>query len=224
MRIVIVSDTHGMEEDLPPLPNADLLIHCGDFTEQGTPREFESFNRWLGSVPCRHKLLIPGNHDASAADSLADARRLLSNGILLLDEEITIEGLRIYGSPWTPEFGGWSFMLPERKMKEIWQKIPAGLDILITHGPPLGILDEVHRYNQAPSHAGCAALRRRVREVKPRLHCFGHIHEGCGSTTEGETIYVNASSCNRNYSASNAPVLIELTPQPSTVASGRDRE
>src|SRR5262249_28918150 len=100
------------------------------------------------------------------------------------------EGLKIYGSPWTPLFCDWAFMLPDADLASKWDKIPSGLDVLITHGPPFGILDWTNR----KEHAGSATLINRVHEVKPRLHVFGHIHEAAGRTESNGTTFLNAST------------------------------
>jgi len=116
--------------------------------------------------------------------------------------------LYVYGSPWQPEFNDWAFNLP-RKGRELaarWAAIPSGLDVLITHGPPFGILDRT----STGEHAGCELLRAAVERARPRLHVFGHVHEGYGVVERDGTIYVNASICDLSYRPVNAPVVVDL--------------
>jgi Icc-related predicted phosphoesterase len=181
----------------------------------GTQNDIILFNKWIGTLPHKHKILIPGNHDTMVEEQPGIAKGLLSNVILLIDEGVEIEGKRFYGSPWTPEFGRWSYMLPREAMKYMWEKIPENLDVLITHGPPRYILDEVQRldyYNHSESieHTGCGALYSRIEIVKPKLHLFGHIHEGYGEHTENGTRFVNVSTCDKWYRPSNPPVVIDI--------------
>ncbi len=90
----------------------------------------------------------------------------------------TSPGIKVYGAPWQPAFGNWAFnLLPGSELKEKWDLIPDSTDVLITHGPPRTILD----VTEAGDYTGCALLREVITgRVKPRLHIFGHIHEGYG--------------------------------------------
>lgn len=108
-----------------------------------------------------------------------------SNMVYLEDEAFQIPAtdvspaLSVYGSPWQPEFYDWAFNYPHngREAEQIWSRIPDATDILITHGPPYDILDQCDDGNKA----GCRVLRRNIEErVRPRLHIFGHVHEGYG--------------------------------------------
>ena len=206
MRVVLTSDTHG-EHDRLDVPDGDILLHGGDISKQGTLDEIESFNRWLGTLPHRHKVLVAGNHDFGFQNMPAKAEALLTNCHYLLDEQIEIEGLKIYGSPWTPFFYDWAFQKPRGKaLRAIWEKIPAGLDFLITHGPPAGILDRTVRGD----HAGCEDLAAIVVGRQPRYHLFGHIHEAAGRQTIGTTTYLNASTVDLHYNPINPPFILEL--------------
>lgn len=211
--ITAISDTHMMHEELNGMPQSgDILIHCGDFSGHSYPEEIEEFNRWLGTLNYRHKIVIPGNHDRIFERTEALARSLLTEATVLIDQEIEIEGIKIYGSPWTPRFGHWSFMKPIHELKEKWVNIPSGLDILITHGPPETVLDEVMNYvphNGAyePRHTGCPHLFNKVMEVTPKYHIFGHIHEGHGAKALGETVFLNVACLNERYRPVN-PVTV----------------
>ncbi len=189
MRIVCVSDTHGRHR-YTEVPDGDILVHGGDVTLHGTLEDVEEFNRWLGTLPHRHKVVIAGNHDSCFQNDPAEARARITNATYLEDSGCEIAGLKFYGSPWTPLFFNWAFMLSESDLAAKWALIPDGLDVLITHGPPYSFLDWTNR----DEHAGSSTLLERVREVKPRLHVFGHIHEAAGRTEFEGTTFLNAST------------------------------
>lgn len=189
----MMSDTHGLHEKVD-VPEGDILLHAGDLTNRGLLPEVSEFNRWIGTLPHRHKVVIAGNHDLPFERWPDVSRGLLTNCHYLQDEEIEIEGLRIYGSPWQPEFFNWAFNLKRgRRLAEKWAKIPEGIDILMTHGPPHGILDRT----EEGQWVGCKDLRVRVEFIKPAFHLFGHIHEAYGAlgpgVDGGSTTFVNAS-------------------------------
>lgn len=201
MRIVCVSDTHGYHE-LTHVPDGDILVHAGDVCRHGGLEDVEEFNRWLGRLPHRHKVVICGNHDWCFQEKPAEARARITNAVYLEDSGCEIEGLTFYGSPWTPLFCDWAFMLSEEDLAKKWAAIPHGVDVLITHGPPHGILDFTNR----KEHAGSRPLFDRVFEVKPRLHVFGHIHEAAGRAEIEGITFVNAST----KMGSGSGVTVEL--------------
>jgi predicted phosphodiesterase len=198
MRLVLISDTHGLHNRMGPLPEGDVLIHAGDFMNAGyDPNEAISFNRWLGQQPFEYRIVCAGNHDRYFQRLPEEARSLLSNGIYLEETGITIEGLSFWGSPYTPEFLDWAFMYPRGdRAKEHWDRIPDELDVLITHGPPYGILDRIAPHGV---HLGCEELLKAVEEKKPKVHVFGHIHAGAGLLRSGATQFVNAAYLNESY-------------------------
>jgi len=207
-RIVCISDTHNRQESFD-VPEGDLLIHAGDLTGRGTEAEVEAAVEWLESLPHRDKILIAGNHDFYFERENARARALVREAVYLQDSEITVQGLRIWGSPWQPWFGDWAFNLPRgQKLHEKWERIPEGIDILVTHGPPMGTLDRT----VTGEAVGCEELRDRLAAMAkpPRLHVFGHIHEGRGILKTERTTFVNASACDVGYRPVNRAVVIEL--------------
>lgn len=206
MRIVCLSDTHGLHSSMN-VPDADVLIHAGDLTRFGNLEDIQHFSVWLDGLPHRHKLVIAGNHDRLFESNPHIAELSLGNVTYLRDSGVTIDGVRFYGSPWQPEFYNWAFNLPRGKaLAEKWDDIPSDTDILITHGPPAGILDRTKDGNQA----GCEDLLKRIRELNLKLHVFGHIHEGYGQEKKGNTLFVNAAMCDRLYKAVNFPVVVDL--------------
>lgn len=212
MRIVCISDTHG-RHDLIEVPSGDILIHAGDATMSGRVDEIARFNHWLGQLPHPHKLLIAGNHDWLFEREPALAESLISNAVYLRDSAVRVEGLKFYGSPWQPRFMDWAFNLargPELKSK--WDLIPEDTDVLITHGPPHGLLDLVPReLTCAHERTGCEELLLAVERIKPRLHVFGHIHEGYGVARRASTTFVNACICDAAYRPINEPITISLS-------------
>lgn len=206
LRVVCISDTHGLHDQVD-IPGGDILIHAGDLTHHGALQDVQSFNDFLGRLPHPHKVVIAGNHDFAFERQPQAARSLLTAGTYLQDSEAAVAGLRIYGSPWQPWFCDWAFNLQRGpEIRAMWERIPAGIDILVTHGPPAGHGDRT----AGGRHAGCADLLEAIRRVGPRWHIFGHIHEGYGVTREGPTTCVNASLCDVDYRLANAPVVVEI--------------
>lgn len=206
MRIVAVSDTHSRHRKLV-LPEADIFIHAGDFTNRGRPEEIEDFNDWLGTLPYRYKLVVPGNHDLSIPKMTRREREsMLSNATLLIDDWVTLEGVKFYGTPWVSLYGNWAYMLREADLKAKYDLIPEDTDVLISHGPPQTVLDLTFR----GVCAGSEMLRQRVEAIAPKVHVFGHIHEGYGCTSNGKTSFVNAAICDFYDGRMNAHSLINM--------------
>lgn len=206
MRIVCLSDTHGLHGRLR-VPAGDVLVHAGDFSMAGRADEIEQFDRWLGTLPHAHKVVVAGNHDFLFERDPARARALLRNATYLQDSLTEIGGLRIWGSPWQPWFFDWAFNLargPELAAR--WALVPDAVDVLVTHGPPAEILDRT----ASDEDVGCADLARALERIRPRLHVFGHIHEGYGRVERDGTTYVNASNCDLGYRPVHEPIVVEL--------------
>jgi Icc-related predicted phosphoesterase len=124
--------------------------------------------------------------------------------------------VRFWGSPWQPWFHDWAFNLPRGpKLREVWDRIPADTDVLVTHGPPRGILDRTI----VGDEVGCDDLRDAVARVRPRVHVFGHIHEARGTHRVGPTLFVNACSCTLDYEPNNAAIVVDLPEDRSEAAS-----
>lgn len=214
MKIVCLSDTHNCNEKIS-VPDGDLLIHAGDATINGTRSEVEEFLKWFSVLPHKYKIFIAGNHDWLYEINNHFARLITTNFniIYLQDSFVELEGLKIYGSPWQPRFFDWAFNLNRgAELAEKWKLIPEDIDILITHGPPNGILDEVPRKYWI-ENTGCEELIKTVERLAKnnlKLHVFGHIHCGYGTTEKFGVKFVNASTCDESYEPTQPPVVVEI--------------
>lgn len=207
MRLVCLSDLHNLKL-ASPVPTGDALIIAGDICGHGTRDEVKAFDAFLGSLPHPHKLLIAGNHDwPFTRVDLSEAKLLVKNAIYLMDSGIEIEGIKFWGSPWQPFFCNWAFNLPRgAPLAKVWAKIPSDTDVLITHGPPYGILDRIYNGD----HVGCEELRAALTRIRPKIHVFGHIHEDYGVQEQDGTTFINASLCDGRYRPVNAPIVIDV--------------
>lgn len=199
MKLVCISDTHEGHHDLA-LPDGDVLVHAGDCTMRGTVPEVVDFLDWFREQPHPHKVLIAGNHDWCFYRHQIDLDWLA--GIhYLQDSAVVIDGVRFYGSPWQPWFGGWAYNLERgAEIKAKWDLIPDDTDVLVTHGPPYGVRDKVFDRvwscgggRKQMIQVGCQDLLEAVQRVRPKVHIFGHIHEGHGAVPGPPTTFVNAS-------------------------------
>lgn len=208
-----MSDTHSMHERCT-VPPCDVLIHAGDWSGKGAIDDTVSFLQWFEAQPARHRIMIAGNHDWLAERHAAEFARMLKSYTItyLNDSGCDVDGLRVWGSPVQPEFCAWAFNRARGgAIRKHWDMIPNGVDVLVTHGPPAGIGDRTARGD----YVGCADLMARLREVRPKLHVFGHIHEGRGkyhAPVDGvrDTVFVNASCLDETYRKMRQPVAIEL--------------
>lgn len=188
MKIVAISDTHKYHHQID-LPDGDVLVHAGDITPRGAIGDVNNFSQWLGKQDqFEYKIVIAGNHDYCFEDERRQQaidvlkQGVAPNVIYLEDESVTINGVTFHGSPWTPYFHGWAFNIKEEDdMYERFNQARKNTDILITHGPPYGILDRVARSRPGEDpHVGSMALKDVVEDIEPKHHVFGHIHEAYG--------------------------------------------
>lgn len=224
MRIVCVSDTHGIAP-MPVIPPCDLLLHAGDVEDVHLhPHDSSSqrshleqvFAPWLEAAPARHKVGIAGNHDFLGLRDPDVLRDLPWH--YLCDETVEIEGLTIHGSPWTPPFFDWAFMLPEDELAAKWALVPANCDILLTHGPAYGLGDRVAHglATGRDAHQGSHSLRSALEAHSAlRLHVFGHIHESYGQGLldrpgQAPVAWLNAALVDERYEPRNDPIVVEL--------------
>jgi len=217
VKAICFSDTHkNLLIREFALPECDFSFFAGDCSFPGDEGEYRAFLQWYSKQPARNKIFVPGNHDGFTENQTSWARSLAElNGIVfLVNEGVTIENIKIYGTPVQPFFCDWFWNYPHLNARESYfSMIPDGLDVLITHCPPYGILDETppNSFNSGnPEHVGCTALRDNVYRAKPRFHVFGHIHHSYGQLRRDGTHFVNASICTEQYKLTNAPILIDL--------------
>lgn len=206
MRVVCISDTHHQHRSLK-VPDGDLLVCAGDFTRRGDRADVVAFDAWLGTLPHAHKVIIAGNHDFAFETDPAAARSWIQHATYLQDSGCVVDGLRVWGSPWQPRFFDWAFNLDRgAPLRAKWDLIPADTDVLITHGPPFGVLDRTHDGRRV----GCEELAKAVARIRPKLHVFGHIHEDYGMVERDGVTYINASSCDLGYRPRQAPIVVDL--------------
>ena len=206
MKVVCMSDIHGRMNF--SVPTGDVVVFAGDFIRlrQQQMIQLFQFNTWLGSLPVKHKIVIAGNHD-EILEKDPEARKHITNAIYLQDESVTIDGVKFYGSPYQPRFYDWAFNLDRgEQLIQKWKLIPDDTDVLITHTPPVDILD----CDRNGFPLGCYDLREAIKRVRPKLHVFGHIHEGYGMRDIEGTTFINASLCDRTYEVVRKPIVIEV--------------
>ena len=216
LKFVAISDTHCRHRSLR-LPKGEVLLHAGDISSRSSRPEIEDFLDWLGKLPFAHKVFIAGNHDFFfERQTEALIRQLLPPGVhYLKDEAVVVDGVKIWGSPYTPWFYRWAFNKRRGEpLARHWSKIPPDTDILLTHGPVYGILDQL--LNE--QHAGDKDLLRKVVEIKPKVHVCGHIHEAYGSVKRQGIRFINACVLNERYELANKPISFELLPTTSALA------
>jgi Icc-related predicted phosphoesterase len=204
MKIVAISDTHNQHNNLI-LPDADMLIHAGDVSSRGIEREVFAFLEWFDRQPHQHKIMIAGNHDFyfEIASKQNIASMLPSSITYLENNAVTLDGIKIWGSPISPWFYNWAFNKHRgAEIDAYWQMIPSDADIIITHGPVFGILDKTID----GQHAGCADLLNKIKTIQPKVHVCGHIHEAYGMLQQDGTTFINASVLNHRYAMVNQPI------------------
>ena len=227
LQLTFISDTHNKHKQLnQDLIGGDVIIHCGDFTSVGYLHEIKNFLDWYSKLPYTTKIFISGNHDCSFEDSPMSVNEILKNypDIVYLENDLHLIGddyesaIKIWGSPYQPEFNNWSFNLPRggEELKHNWDLIPFNTDILITHGPPQTILDTSGPpWNN--SLLGCDLLLKRIEIVKPKIHIFGHIHKNGYRFVEyvkgidyknklHRTHFINCSVLNEQYNYTQTPI------------------
>jgi len=225
MKITFISDTHAKHNQVTSsLPGGDVLIHAGDISNKGYRTEIQDFIKWFSTIEnYTHKIFIAGNHDFSCQDEVLAVQELLrlNPGSEYLYDDMFLIGdksadyddmVKVWGSPWQPEFYNWAFNLPRQgaELKEVWNMIPSDVDILITHGPPYGHLDYVTYSKQ---NVGCELLRDRIDLIKPKIHVFGHIHSSYGYKFDGTTHFFNAAVLDERYNFTQKPLSVKWNPK-----------
>lgn len=225
MKLIAISDTHTKHKQLT-IPECDVLVHCGDFTWTGRYQEVQNFRDWFLRQPARHKIVIAGNHEETFDDTTGryngNCHRLISQckGINYLENSaITIDGVKFYGTPWTPWFYDWAFNGVTDKdasfrrgtlLSAVYGDIPEDTNILICHGPAYNLADR----NSHDGRCGSVEMRRLLESGKLaslQLYLCGHIHEARGHEIDcGGVHFCNVSTLDRDYETVSPPVIINL--------------
>lgn len=210
MNITFISDTHGKHEEIQIPKDTEMLIHAGDISNVGTLQEVRTFLEWYDKIEVKYKIFIGGNHDFFLEQNAPLFEVLLMDYptlIYLENEEKEIGGIKLWGSPITPWFHNWAFNRHRgTDIARYWEQIPEEVDILITHGPPMGYGDKLFNGDLV----GCEGLLQAVQKIKPAIHVFGHIHEAYGIFKNESTTFINASCLNLRYQAVNEPIMVDF--------------
>jgi Icc-related predicted phosphoesterase len=219
MKLIAISDTHGKHKQIDRIPDGDVIIHAGDITNQGEIHVLDNFSEWFAALPHAHKIFISGNHDRCLDRDNDQKREILKmfaeRGLIYLENSgVEIDGVYFHGNAHTPIWHSqWAFNLPRDsdELKAQWDMIPKNTNVLITHGPPYGILDRAQRGVFDYENTGCNLLSQRIRRL-PNLkaHIFGHIHSDSGTAEEDGVFYVNAAICNDMHNPKNPPRTFEI--------------
>lgn len=200
--ILHLSDTHGQHKNLKSLPEADVIVHSGDFTFAGSEEEAYDFMNWFYNLPYKHKIFIAGNHDMCmyGADHIDGLSR---NVHYLYNNSVVIDGIKFYGIPMFMED------CMDGNLDVFINNIPDDTDVLITHMPPKGTCD-LANYGKGPEHRGNATLAELLKKLHPTCHLFGHEHDAYGKTIKENVIYSNACVVDSRYNLINNPTIINI--------------
>lgn len=200
--ILHLSDTHGQHKNLKSLPEADVIVHSGDFTFAGSEEEAYDFMNWFCNLPYKHKIFIAGNHDMCmyGADHIDGLSR---NVHYLYNNSVVIDGIKFYGIPMFMED------CMDGNLDVFINNIPDDTDVLIIHMPPKGTCD-LANYGKGPEHRGNATLAELLKKLHPTCHLFGHEHDAYGKTIKENVIYSNACVVDSRYNLINNPTIINI--------------
>ena len=213
MKLVCLSDTHLKYSKLK-VPDGDVLIHAGDWSVYGNWVELIRFLMWLKDQPHKRKIVIGGNHDMKLGRSDQELKDLfmLAGATFLEDSKTTIGNLQVWGFPWQTDLPRWEYHINHETFYDKLEMIPKGTDILISHVPPLGILDVIPPTSRFGPEDGLGSgqLLNKVIKLKPKYHIFGHIHESHGILVKDGTTFVNAAICDDDYKHAYEPIVLEI--------------
>jgi Icc-related predicted phosphoesterase len=220
MKCVVISDTHSREKKIEwfklkeNIDSVDMIIHAGDFSHN--EKTFNDFLKWYSELDIKYKILIAGNHDEIVRNMGYNEMRQICytlDIIYLQDSGIELEGVKIWGSPWSNIFGDWAFMMNDFELDQHWQKIPEDTEILITHGPAYGRCDEISQ-DTIDNHVGSRTLEMRLRDLKKlRYHFVGHIHDSNGEifrSYDGKMTTYNACIMDFWFMPTGEPHIFEI--------------
>ncbi len=196
MKVKLISDTHGQAQSLGKL-SGDVLIHCGDMFNlfKTSDAAIQRMDDWFGQQDFDLILCVGGNHDLEIEKKLRSNAQPFKNATFLHGASHEHQGIKFYGAPWVPDLRGQAFYRTDAELKEEWKAIPKDTDVLITHTPPLGVLDK----SSQGMILGCKHLVKTVRKIKPKLHCFGHVHASSGMLEGKHTTFINAAVAGRGH-------------------------
>lgn len=226
MKITFISDTHTKHHQVTSqLPGGDLLIHAGDFSSRGHEHEVDGFFDWFNGLDnYTNKIVIAGNHDFMFENDPMLAKDIISYypNVTYLQDDLEVIGedysssVKVWGSPWQPEFHNWAFNLPRNgeELKEKWDMIPYNIDIVVTHGPAWGHLDTVVGQSM---NLGCELLAEQMKVIKPKIHVCGHIHSGYGYKYVDGVHYFNAAVLGEDYNFTQKPMTVEWNPKTNEI-------
>lgn len=212
MKIVGIADTHFSHEDVI-VPAGDVLVVAGDFCGQGTLSDVAVFNKWLGTLPHAHKIVVAGNHDLCCQNNYLLIKKMFTSAHYLCSEAVVIDGVKFYGEPRSPAFNNWAFSYEPQQAATVWRGVPHDTNVLITHGPPAAVgLSTVMRWKDGePEDAGCPALHDLIAQLPQLKASFhGHIHEGFGQAAIGAAMCFNVSVMDGSYAVVHPGTLIDI--------------
>lgn len=215
MKIVAISDVHGKWNKLK-IPECDILISVGDYSFRGEEYMVREYHEWLNKQDARCVISIQGNHEKWVEKNFTEAKEIAQKAcsiVHFVDEGLVeFEGLKIWCSAITPFFCNWAWnRYRGEEIKRHWDRIPAGVDIIATHGPAYGIHDKLDNHGSDPgAHVGCQDLLNKILEVKPKIHLCGHIHCGHGYQKLNDIEFFNVSVCGETYQVDHPPTVIEI--------------
>ncbi|CAL2052138.1 unnamed protein product [Caenorhabditis brenneri] len=224
LKVVAISDTHNQMAGVT-IPDGDVLIHAGDLTNDEEYERLVEFNNQMGLLPHPHKLVIGGNHELGfdVFENKAKRRprdqplgteegwKLLTNVTYLLDQSVKIDGVKFYGSPYHALPGYPFYKNRKNGLREVWERIPSDVDVLITHSPPLGYLDLFRN-----DRWGCRYLLEKVEKYQPKFHIYGHVHQSYGAMTNGKTTFLNAAQCDPKNKIQDRPFVFWIEKKTAT--------
>lgn len=210
-----IADTHAAHMEVKP-PEADILVVAGDFLGHGRLAEVGLFNKWLGTLPHKHKIVVAGNHDWACQDHPHAVQGMLTNAIYLDMGACVVMGIKFFGCPWTPEFFNWAFMYGRgsEQARRLWGGVPDDTNVLVTHGPPAGTTlgRTKEHFDRGSEDAGCPILRNRIEQLPLLRATFhGHIHPGAGVAKIGNVTCHNVAVVDDHYKVVRNGLVYEYT-------------
>lgn len=205
IKICAISDTHLKHWQLA-IPECDIFLFAGDAHIRDY-YDLEDFNKWLGIIQAKYKIIIAGNHCSYLSRlSLKDKKLFFTNATYLENETIKIKGIKIFGSPYSKEFNRWHYMRQDSNLQMIWDLIEPKTNIVLVHGPAYGWLDQ----NVDGENCGSRTLRNTIEKLKiPFLVC-GHLHESSNILETKHTTIINASVLDENYQVRFEPKVFYI--------------